>query len=303
MKKTDSRACRKTSVCSWRDTLPVLLFGVSTLLVACKTDSVGTLDTPTAVTTVFAAPQEDLDSLPYSPSFQPDYNNLAAQPWVEPATQEQTNDVDVFADRLEFPVSHAEVLTWQPGRLVVAGPGKGAGKNGLGFARRVTAVETVGSKIVVKTGAPAIEEILQGDFQLVLDPNKGTDVDLSKVDAQWVTDNLYANDPDVDAMPGELLTDDYPPDIAPMGFFSKIKKAITKAATSIAKAAKNVYLAVTPSTGPHPLLQRTYRRLPITLPLGLHCARKRCDTDDTGHDSDQDGRPNSLHFCHKESPI
>ena len=234
-----------------RALLPVLVLGACTLSFSCKSDTPPS-DSPPTENRLFQAPQDDIESLTYNPSFEPDFNNLTPQPWVEPATQAQTDDVSVFPDRIEFPSSHTEVLAWSPGRIVVAAPGKGAGRNGLGFARKVSSVAQSGDKIVVMTVAPAIEEILQGDFRMKFDPDSAQVVDLSKVDAQWVADNLYVQTPDVEHMPGELLTDNHPPDTAPMGFFSKITKTVAKAATSVAKAVatatKDVYQAITPAT-------------------------------------------------------
>ena len=203
-----------------RVALPLLVLGASALFFSCKSDPpAATPDPPPTEFRTFQRAQDDIDSLKYNPSFEPDFNNLTPQPWVEPATQAQTDDVSVFPDRIEFPASHTEVLSWDPGRIVVAPPGKGAGKNGIGFARKVSSVAQSGDKIIVMTVAPAIEEILQGDFRMLFDPEKAQVVDLSKVDPQWVADNLYQQTPDVQHMPGELLTDNYPPDTAPMSFF------------------------------------------------------------------------------------
>ena len=237
MRGMDSRTDRTLTTFTW-GRLPALLFYASALL-ACRNNTPEDTDK-----VLYAAPQEDLASLPYNPTFEADYNHLQAQPWVEPVTQSQTDDADVYPDRLEFPVSHTEVLTWHPGRLVVAAPGKGDGKNGMGFARRVTSVANSGKKIVVKTSAPAIEDILQGDFQMVLDPAKGTDVDVTKLDLQWAADNLFFNTPDVDNMPGELLTDDFPPDVVPMGFFSKVTKSIKNGLANPGGIVKSVQKAV-----------------------------------------------------------
>lgn len=71
----------------------------------------------------------DAVSANWHPSFDPDYNNLTPRPGVEAATKAQTDDVSVTPTALIFPkAAHAEVLTWKPGRLVVAGPGEGAGR-------------------------------------------------------------------------------------------------------------------------------------------------------------------------------
>ena len=39
-----------------------------------------------ALATTIIAAQNDLVPLDHQPSFEPDYNNLTAQPWVEPVT-------------------------------------------------------------------------------------------------------------------------------------------------------------------------------------------------------------------------
>src|SRR5262249_19342562 len=61
----------------------------------------GAADDGGVTTTVkFESPQDDLTKVKYAPSFEPDRNNLVAQPWVEPATREQQDRVDVFSDHL-----------------------------------------------------------------------------------------------------------------------------------------------------------------------------------------------------------
>lgn len=205
-------------------------------------------DAPPVETTIFSAPQEDLDSVVYNPTFEPDYNNLTPQPWVEPVTTAQQDAADVYPDRLEFPAAMTEVLAWEAGRLVVGAPSQGAGKNAMGFARRVASVAMMGDKIVVMTRSVAIEDILQGDVQLRLDPEAAQPLDLSKADLDWVANNLYFQETDPVAMPGELLTDDAPGDAVALGLFGKIKNAVSTAAKAVAAAAKDVYLAVTPAT-------------------------------------------------------
>lgn len=206
--------------------------------------------------TVFSAQQDDLASLPYQPTFEPDYNRLTPQPWVQPVTTAQQDGVDVFADRLEFPDTMSEVLTWEPGRLVVAAPGQGTGKNAMGFARRVVSVQAMPPKIVVITTLPSIEEILQGDMQLQLKPENGKDMDLSKADLDWVTENLYFNSDVPVEMPGEPLIDDVGDDANALGFFGSIgnvfknviPNVISNAAQAVASVAVNIYRAVTPAT-------------------------------------------------------
>ena len=105
------------------------------------------------------------------------------------ASQEafQQDEVDVYPDRLEFPDTSVEVLKWQPGRLVAGAPSQGTGKSAMGFARRVTSVAKMPPKIIVMTTAPAIEDLIQGDVQIQLNPENSQDMDLSKADLDWVT--------------------------------------------------------------------------------------------------------------------
>lgn len=179
-------------------------------------------ETPPIETTLFAAPQDDLNSVQYQPSFEPDYNHLTPQPWVEPVTTEQQDAVDVYPDRLEFPSAMTEVLAWEAGRVVVAAPSQGAGQNAMGFARRVESVTTGDPKIVVMTSSVAIEDLLQGDMQLQLKPEDARDMDLNKIDLDWAANNLYYNDPDAVSMPGDLLTDDFSDETMPSSSFGKI---------------------------------------------------------------------------------
>lgn len=205
---------------------------------------------PPKETTLFEAPQEDLSSVTHEPSFEPDYNNLTPQPWVEPVTPAQQDAVDVYPDRLEFPAAMTEVLAWEAGRVVVGAPSQGTGKNAMGFARSVESVAMTGDKIVVMTSSVTIEEVLQGDMQLRLDPDLMQPMDLSKADLDWVANNLYFQETDPVEMPGELLTDNAADDedTVALGLFGKLKKAVTSVAKAVANAAKDVYLKVTPAT-------------------------------------------------------
>ena len=138
------------------------------------------IDTPTP-------PQDDLSSLTWAPSFDPDYNNLSPHPWVMPTTKEQQDAADVLDDRLVFPKDTSpEVGDWQRGRIVVAGPGEGAGRNPLGFARRVESVTEKDGKWIVATTHVALEDLFEGDFQLRFNPSTTKEVDLSKLDLAWV---------------------------------------------------------------------------------------------------------------------
>lgn len=153
----------------------------------------------------------------WHPSFDPDYNNLTPRPGVEAATKAQTDDVSVTPTALIFPkAAHAEVLTWKPGRLVVAGPGEGAGKNPMGFARRVVTVAEQGEDIVVTTEIPVLQELFEGDVQMTFDPDKAQPVDLAKLDLDWAAENLYS-DVDFSSELPELLPDSYPLDGGDIG--------------------------------------------------------------------------------------
>jgi hypothetical protein len=212
-------------------------------------------DEPEPTVTTIIEPVDDLAPIDHTPTFEPDYMNLTAQPWVEPVTDRERDAVEVFPDRLEFPDSEEDVADWEPGRLVVGGPGAGSGRNPMGFARRVVEVEHRDDRYVVTTSVPAIEDILQGDFQLVLDPEVMSEMDLDQADLEWVAENLYYQAPEADLMGGELLIDDWPDGQEPLGFWKKIKKtfstagqAINNAAKATASGAVDIYKKVTPET-------------------------------------------------------
>ncbi len=196
--------------------------------------------------------QEDLASLVWKPQFAPDYNNLTAHPWVEPVSKAQQDTVVVRADELEFLAAESpEVRDWAVGRVIVSAPGEGAGKNPLGFARRVVSIRDEGEKIIVTTESVGLEDIVTGDFQSTYDPAKATEVDLSKLDLEWAAANLYTSSPYV-YMPGEPLLDDYALDeldyMPGDPFFGKIVKAVGGAAKAVVKVAQNAYSAITPSS-------------------------------------------------------
>ncbi|WP_437775973.1 FG-GAP-like repeat-containing protein [Sorangium sp. So ce1097] len=162
---------------------------------------------------------EALDAIAanWQPSLDPDYNNLTPRPGVEAATKAQTDDVTVTATELVFPrATHPEVLTWKPGRIVVAGPGAGAGKNPMGFARRVVSVAEQGANIVVTTEIPVLQELFEGDVQMTFDPDKAQEVDLTKLDLEWAAENLYANVDFSSESPG-VLTDSFPLEAGDVG--------------------------------------------------------------------------------------
>lgn len=239
-------AGRRPTKALQRVVLTTVLASVS-VLQSCSDPPDNPSETPIE-TTLFAAPQEDLDSVKYEPSFEPDYNNLTPQPWVEPATTAQQDAVDVYADRLEFPAAMTEILGWEAGRVVVGAPSQGAGKNAMGFARRVDSVALMGEKIVVMTRSVSVEEVLQGDMQLRLDPDAAQPLDLSKADLDWVANNLYFQETDPVALPGELLTDDASDDAVALGLWNSIKKLGSPIVKSVVSVAKDIFVAVTPAT-------------------------------------------------------
>lgn len=216
-----------------------------TLVSACGDSSPNqSNDTPGKTTTYRS--EDNYAPFDYEPSFEPDYNNLTAQPWVMPVTPTQSDAADVFADRLEFPDTASEVATWLPGRLIVGAPSSAAGNNALGFARRVVSVEHVGGKYVVTTSVPAIEDILQGDFQMQMKPEELLPVDLGKADLQWMADNLYTLP--TAGGPGTPLTDDHPLEQMPLGFWGDVGDFFGGAAEAIAGAALDVWRAITPAS-------------------------------------------------------
>lgn len=197
-----------------RPTLPLTLLCLSAVLTASCSDKAPTTPRPLPKGTVIFGGDtpEALDAVNahWKPSFEPDYNTLAPRPGVEPATKEQTDDVSVTPTALRFPkATHPEVLAWKPGRIIVAGPGEGAGKNPLGFARRVVSVAEQGEDLVVTTETPVLQELFEGSVQMTFDPDKTRPVDLSKLDLEWAAENLYAEVDFSSELP-ELLRDSYP---------------------------------------------------------------------------------------------
>lgn len=176
-------------------------------------------DTVPAGTVISAGDSDEaLDAIKanWQPSLDADYNNLTPRPGVEAATKEQADDVTVTATELIFPkATHAEVLAWKPGRIVVGEPGEGIGKNPMGFARRVVSVAEQGQNIVVATEIPVLQEIFEGDVQMTFDPDKAKEVDLNKLDLDWAAENLYSN---VDfSTEMETLPDDFPLEAGDVG--------------------------------------------------------------------------------------
>jgi len=211
-------------------------------------------------------PQDDLGSIEWKPSFEPDYNTMVAQPWVEPVTKAQADDVDVLPSTLRFKsTDHPEVSSWSAGRVVVSAPGEGKGKNPLGFARRVVDVTDDGTTITVETVLVGLEDLVTGEMQMVLDQSKVKEVDISKLDLEWAAKNLY-QDYDVLALPeANPLRDDEPTvwldeDGNPLpgsdpGIGStfkklgkKIKHAATTAANAVAHTATELWQRTTPES-------------------------------------------------------
>ncbi|HYQ02337.1 MAG TPA: LamG domain-containing protein [Polyangiaceae bacterium] len=211
------------------------------------------------VTTKFEAPQEDVTQpKSHTPDFEPDFNNLAPLPGVDVVTDEQRDVADVYADRIEFPATVADVSKLSPGLIITSAGGKGAGKNPFGFARRVAKVELVGDKYVVQTTNVAITDIVEGDFQVQFTPDNSEDVDMSKLDVQWAIDNLYDNDENM-MLERTILPADSPPDQVPAGllgffqdFFAAIGNAVIDAATGtwaqIEKFGNDIYKFITTGT-------------------------------------------------------
>lgn len=241
---------------------------IAAILAGCSSDhggpTSGDVDDPSAATPgrpsvpslpgpTYDPEQQDLASLKWNPSFEPDYNNLQPQPWVEPVSNAQRDSVVVRPDELVFHASESpEVRDWAPGRVVVSAPGEGAGTNPLGFARRVVSVRDEGDTIIVATETVGLEDVVTGDFQSTYDPATAQDVDLSKLDLEWASQNLYMFSPDV-FMPGEPLLDDQGVDMYSVDgngrpFFGKIVSAIGGASKAVASVAQNAISAVTPAS-------------------------------------------------------
>jgi hypothetical protein len=165
---------------------------------------------------------DDLDSLVYDgPSLEPDYNNLVPRDDVFVVQPAVAADLVVRPNKLVLPASSwygAAVKTWSPGLVVVAAPsepGSGKGRNPLGFARRVVGyTESVQGEITVDTVPVGLEELVSGDLQQTLDPESMVDVDLQKVDAEWLewaASTLYVDAPVLEPWPEGPRVDEPPP--------------------------------------------------------------------------------------------
>ncbi len=207
------------------------------------------------------SPHEDLDSLVWEPQFEPDYNNLEPQPWVEVVTEAQARNVVVRPDTLIFPkADHPEVLLWEEGKVVVAAPSDGPGANPLGFARRVVSVTEVDDTLVVETEAVALQDIVTGEMQFTFDYSEVQTVDISKLDLEWAARHLYVDanimspraegNPDDEPLPE--AEEEWDPELPGDPFLGSIWNAITAvgdalggAAKAVAAAAVDVWKAVT----------------------------------------------------------
>lgn len=218
----------------------------------------------------YGPPPEDLDGLAWAPQFEPDYNTLQPQPWVEVTTPRQAQTVVVTPEKLIFPRSeNPEVLRWEAGKVVVSAPSAGSGSNPLGFARRVRSVAVVGDTIEVLTEPAALQDIVTGELQVRFDLAQMQEVDLSKLDLEWAANNLYVNAPVLSPeLGGDLGPSNYPtPDLdanwQPLtpgdpffgALFGAIKRGaeavgnfIGGAARSIADAATNLWRTITPDS-------------------------------------------------------
>lgn len=213
---------------------------------------------------VVESPHEDLESLVWEPQFEPDYNNLQPQPWVQVVTETQARTVVVRPDSLVFPrAENPEVLHWETGQVVVSAPSDGPGANPLGFARRVVAVTEQGESLVVETEAAALRDIVTGELRLTFDYANMQAVDISKLDLEWAASHLYV-DANVMSSSVEGNPDDVPmPPLQEEGeegdegqrnalFLGSIWNVITAvgeavggAAQAVAQAAVDVWKAVT----------------------------------------------------------
>ncbi|QDE70995.1 hypothetical protein BHS05_30480 [Myxococcus xanthus] len=238
---------------------PVLAILACLLLTGSCAETLPEDDTPTEFTV--KSPHEDLDSVVWEPQFEPDYNNLQPQPWVEVVTETQARTVVVRPDSLIFPrAEHPEVLEWEAGKIVVSAPSDGPGANPLGFARRVVSVTEVDDTLVVATEAAALEDIVKGEMRLTFDYSNMETVDISKLDLEWAASHLYVDanvmspsaegNPDDEPLPevGEELDPNQPGDPFLGSIWNAIKavgEAIGGAARAVAEAAVDIWKAVT----------------------------------------------------------
>jgi hypothetical protein len=132
------------------------------------------------------------------PDLGPDVNTLTVKEGVYPVADETSAVARVFDDYIEFDAAAAgagEALTWSPGRIITS-PGGGDG-NTFGFARKVESVEDKGNVVIVRTQPVLISDIFaDGEFDVNLTKLPATEVDLSKLDPEWVETHLYTRDED-----------------------------------------------------------------------------------------------------------
>lgn len=158
-------------------------------------------------------PEADLSAVKWEPNFPEDINTLQAQEGVEPVEAHLVESAVVSPDTLRFPVATSpEVGNWAPGRIVVSPPSSssGEGKNPFGFARRVVSIAREGDTFVVQTEAVKLEDIVSGELRMRVDSSDLLqDVDLSQVDLQWASRNLYDTSTDNVFYPTlEAMSDD-----------------------------------------------------------------------------------------------
>lgn len=233
-----------------------------------KSDAAAPQDAATPVDA--GPPPDDLESLEFHPTFEPDYNNLVPQPWVEVATTTQKQTVTVKPDKLIFPLAdNSDVLSWTKGRVVVSAPGEAGstGANPLGFARRVISVAQVNDTIEVTTETLGLDDIVTGDLQQTLDFDHMVDVDLTKLDLEWAAANLYLDvdslapevediQPDSEALPEVDENGDPVPGQPLFGSIVRafksavntVSSAVGAAANAVKTAAVTVWKAVTPAS-------------------------------------------------------
>ncbi|MDX2014039.1 MAG: LamG domain-containing protein [Myxococcaceae bacterium] len=254
------------------------------------------VDAGTEVT--FGDSLADVDAIgaAWRPQFEADYNTLQPAPGVQPATPSQTADVVVRPGSLLFdPATHPEVLSWQPGQVVVSAPSSdgGTGRNPFGFARKVVKVEATDAGLEVTTELPALEEIVSGDLQQQLDPAALVPVDLAQVDLDWAAENLYRDDdvvsPDIEGLPddsafpdvddeGDPLPDAGPSDPFLKKLFKKAKQAVKNVGQAIAKGvtqgvkavvqtAVNAWKAVTPDSFQAAITLNREITIPTNVPM------------------------------------
>ena len=121
----------------------------------------------------------------FEPEFEEDFIDVTPAAGVEPTTQAQSNVAIVGRDAIMFPMDMMpEVADWQPGRVIVSGPGQDPTMgNPLGFARKVVSVEQSDGMAVVHTEKATVYDLFAGELQVRLDQG-ATEVDPNMLDEQ-----------------------------------------------------------------------------------------------------------------------